>query len=243
MTEEGSSKVNDNVMRKYVAELLGTFALVFFGAGSAVLAGKYIGFLGIAFAFGIVVLVMVYAIGPISGCHINPAITLSMLVARKISSRNAISYIIVQIIGAVLGAGVLLLIASGMPGYSITENGLGQNGYDAASPAGFSLIAGFLAEVVLTFFFLLVIFGATSDEAPKGFAGIAIGFTLFIIHLVGIPITGTSVNPARSIGPAIFVGGTAIGQMWMFLVAPIIGAILAAIVWMVLLAPKRLSDS
>ncbi len=239
MTEKGSSKVSDNVLRKYVAELLGTFALVFFGCGSAVVAGKYIGFLGIAFAFGVVVLVMVYAIGPISGCHINPAITISMLVARKISAKDAISYIIVQIIGAVLGAGVLLLIASGMPGYSIAQNGLGQNGYDASSPAGFTLIAGFLAEVVLTFFFLLVIFGATSDEAPKGFAGIAIGFTLFIINLVGIPITGTSVNPARSIGPAVFVGGTAIVQLWMFLVAPIIGGIIAAIVWMFLLAPKR----
>ena len=238
MTEIGSFQ-GDNVMRKYVAELVGTFALVFFGCGSAVVAGKYIGFLGISFAFGVVVLVMVYAIGSISGCHINPAITISMLFARKISSKDAISYIIVQCIGAVIGAGVLLLIASGMPGYSISQNGLGQNGYDASSPAGFSLIAGFLAEVVLTFFFLIVIFGATSEEAPKGFAGIAIGFTLFIIHLVGIPITGTSVNPARSIGPAVFVGGTALVQLWMFIVAPIIGGIIAAIVWMVLLAPKR----
>lgn len=243
MTETGSSQVSDNVSRKYIAELLGTFALVFFGAGSAVIAGKYIGFLGIAFAFGVVVLVMVYAIGPISGCHINPAITLSMLVAGKISGRDAFSYIIVQIIGAVLGAGVLLLIASGMPGYSIAQNGIGQNGYGASSPAGFTLIAGFVAEVVLTFFFLLVIFGATSDEAPKGFAGIAIGFTLFIIHLVGIPITGTSVNPARSIGPALFVGGTAMAQLWVFIVAPIIGGIIAAIVWMKLLAPKRQSGS
>ena len=230
---------SDNVLRKYAAELVGTFALVFFGVGSAVFAGKYIGFLGIAFAFGMVVLVMIYAIGPISGCHINPAITLSMLVARKISARDAIGYITVQCIGAVLGAGILLLIASGMPDYSIAQNGLGQNGYGASSPAGFTLIAGFLAEVVLTFFFLLVVFGATSDEAPKGFAGIAIGFTLFIIHLVGIPITGTSVNPARSIGPAVFVGGTAIAQLWMFLVAPIIGGIIAALVWMFLLAPKR----
>lgn len=241
MTEIGNFQVGDNVLRKYVAELLGTLALVFFGCGSAVIAGKYIGFLGISFAFGVVVLVMVYTIGPISGCHINPAITLSMLVARKISARDAISYIIVQCIGAVLGAGLLLLIASGMPGYSIAQNGLGQNGYDASSPAGFTLIAGFIAEVVLTFFFLLVIFGATSDEAPKGFAGIAIGFTLFIIHLVGIPITGTSVNPARSIGPAVFVGGTAIAQLWMFVLAPIIGGIIAAIVWKVLLAPKRQS--
>ncbi len=240
MTGTGSFQ-NSDVMRKYVAEFLGTFALVFFGAGSAVIAGKHIGFLGIAFAFGVVVLVMVYAIGPISGCHINPAITLSMLVARKISARDAIGYIIVQCIGAVLGAGLLLMIASGMPGYSIAQNGLGQNGYDASSPAGFTLVAGFLAEVVLTFFFLLVIFGATSEEAPRGFAGIAIGFTLFIIHLVGIPITGTSVNPARSLGPAIFAGGTALGQLWMFIVAPIIGGIIAAIVWMYLLAPKRQS--
>ena len=236
-------QVNDNVFRKYVAELLGTFALVFFGCGSAVIAGSHIGFLGIAFAFGVAVLVMVYAIGPISGCHINPAITISMLVAGKISSRDAISYIIVQCIGALIGAGVLFVIASGMPDYSIAQNGLGQNGYDASSPGRFTLVAGFLAEVVLTFFFLLVIFGATSDEAPKGFAGIAIGFTLFIIHLVGIPITGTSVNPARSLGPALFVGGTAIAQLWMFIVAPIIGGIIAAIVWKVLLAPKREGSS
>lgn len=237
MSEE--SQVSENVLRKYIAELLGTFALVFFGCASAVIAGKYIGFLGIAFAFGVVVLVMVYAIGPISGCHINPAITISMLVAKKISAKDAVSYIIVQCIGAIFGAGLLLAIASGMPGYSLAQNGLGQNGYGASSPAGFILMSGFIAEVVLTFFFLLVIFGATSEEAPKGFAGIAIGFTLFIVHLVGIPITGTSVNPARSLGPALFAGGTAIEQLWLFLIAPIIGGIIAAIVWTVLLAPKR----
>lgn len=220
---------------KYAAELLGTFALVFFGCGSAVIAGYAIGNLGIAFAFGMVVLVMVYAIGPISGCHINPAITVSMLVAKRISGKDAACYIIVQCVGAIVGAGLLLAIASGMPGYSINHNGLGQNGYGTT----FNLASCFIAEVVLTFFFLLVIFGATSEKAPPGFAGFAIGFTLFIVHLVGIPITGTSVNPARSLGPAVFVGGKAIEQLWLFWVAPIIGGILAAIVWMLLLEQKK----
>jgi aquaporin Z len=222
--------------RKPVAELVGTFVLVLMGCGSAVLAGKYIGFLGISFAFGLAVLGMVYAIGGISGCHINPAITVAMLAARKMKRVDAVVYIVSQCIGAVLGAGALLAIAQGLPGYSLAVNGLGQNGYDSFSPAGFSMASGFVAEVVLTFIFLIVIFGATSDEAPKGFAGIAIGFTLTLIHLVGIPITGTSVNPARSLGPAIFVGGAALAQVWLFWVAPIIGALLAAGVWKALSA-------
>jgi len=231
--------------RKYVAELIGTMALVFFGCGAAVFAGKGVGalsglgLLGIAFAFGIAVMVMVYAIGAISGCHINPAITLAMLSARKISLRDAIIYIIVQCVGAIIGAELLLLITYGMPGYALSVNGLGQNGYDIHSPGGFSLQAGFIAEVLLTFFFVLVIFGATSKEAPKGFAGIAIGFTLFIVHLVGIPITGTSVNPARSLGPALLVGGDALNQLWLFWVAPILGGIIAAMVWVLVLAPPE----
>lgn len=220
-----------NDMKKYLAELLGTFVLVFIGTGSAVVAGKYIGFLGIALAFGISVLVMVYAIGQISGCHINPAITIAMLVNGKIPAKDAVIYIIVQCIGAIIASVLLLTIMAGFPGYDLATNGLGQNGYGTASPAGYSLASGFIAEVVLTFIFLMVIFGATSKNAPAGFAGIPIGFALAIIHMVGIPITGTSVNPARSLGPALVAGGTALAQLWMFILAPVIGAVIAAVAW------------
>jgi len=218
-------------MKKYWAELIGTFALVLVGCGSAVIAGKYIGFTGIAFAFGLTVLVMVYAIGNISGCHINPAISLAMLVAGRISWKDTIFYIIFQCIGALLAAALLWLIASGMPGYSVAVNGLGQNGFGEFSPAKFSLLSCFVAEVVLTALFLFVIFGSISKNAPAGFAGVAIGFSLVLIHLVGIPITGTSVNPARSLGPAVFAGGAALSQLWLFWVAPILGAIIAALIW------------
>ena len=217
--------------KKYSAELIGTFALVLIGCGSAVIAGEYIGFLGIAFAFGLTLLVMIFAIGNISGCHINPAVTIAMLIAGKIKSMDALLYIIAQCIGAIIAAGLLFIIANGQSDYSLLENGLGQNGYGTQSPAGYSIAACFIAEVVLTLLFLLVIFGSTSEKAPTGFAGISIGFSLVFIHLVGIPITGTSVNPARSLGPAIFVGGTAISQLWLFWVAPIVGAIIAAIIW------------
>ena len=220
--------------KKYVAELLGTFVLVFMGCGSAVLAGSQIGYVGISFAFGLSVLAMVYAIGSISGCHINPAVSISMLAAGKMKAKDAVIYIIMQCIGAIIAAVVLLVIALGKPGYSLAVNGLGQNGYDAASPGGFSMASGFIAEVVLTFVFLLVIHGSTSKKAPSGFAGIAIGLSLVLIHLVGIPITGTSVNPARSLGPALIVGGTALGQLWLFWVAPIIGCLLASVVARVL---------
>jgi aquaporin Z len=222
-------------MNKYLAELLGTFVLVFIGTASAVVAGKYIGFLGISLAFGISVLVMVYAIGHISGCHINPAITIAMLINGKIPAKDAVIYIVVQCIGAIIASVLLLNIMAGFPGYNLATNGLGQNGYDAASPAGFSMASGFIAEVVLTFIFLIVIFGATSKNAPAGFAGIPIGFALAMIHMVGIPITGTSVNPARSIGPALVAGGTALAQLWVFIVAPVIGAVIAAVVWKYLL--------
>jgi len=220
---------------KYLAELIGTFVLVFMGCGSAVIAGKEVGFLGIAFAFGLSVLVMVYAIGPISGCHINPAITIAMLVNGKISGKDAGIYIICQCIGAIIAAALLLAVMTGLPGYTIAVNGLGQNGYGDASPAGFSMMSGLIAEVVLTFIFLIVIFGATSKAAPAGFAGMAIGLSLTLIHIVGIPVTGVSVNPARSIGPALLVGGTAISQLWLFIIAPIVGAVLAAFVWKYLL--------
>jgi len=218
-------------MRKYSAELIGTMALVLIGCGSAVIAGEFIGFAGISFAFGLTVLAMVYAIGSISGCHINPAITIAMLVAGKIKGKDAIFYIIAQCIGGIIGAGILWAIASGITGFSLASTGLGQNGFGAHSPAGYSLAACFIAEVVLTALFLFVIFGSTHDKAPKGFAGISIGFTLVLIHLIGIPITGTSVNPARSLGPAVFVGGDALAQLWLFIVAPIIGGIISALIW------------
>lgn len=218
-------------MKKYVAELIGTFVLVFIGCGSAAIAGKAIGFAGISFAFGLAVLAMVYAIGNISGCHINPAISVGMMVAGKMKWRDTLLYIVFQCLGAVIAAGILLAIAKGLPGYSVATSGLGQNGYGTHSPGGYSLVACLVAEIVLTFIFLLVIFGATSKEAPKGFAGIAIGLSLIFIHLVGIPITGTSVNPARSLGPAVFVGGEVLSQLWLFWVAPLIGAVIAALIW------------
>jgi aquaporin Z len=209
-------------MKKYAAELIGTMVLVLIGCGSAVIAGN---------AFGLAVLAMVYAIGSISGCHINPAITIAMWAADKIKWKDAIGYIVAQCIGGIIGAGILWAIANGLPAYDIAKNGLGQNGFGIHSPAGYSMAACFLAEVVLTAIFLLVVFGATHKNASKGFAGVAIGFTLVIIHLVSIPITGTSVNPARSLGPAVFVGGDALSQLWLFIVAPIIGGIIAAIIW------------
>ncbi len=222
-------------MQKYFAEFFGTLVLVLMGCGSAVIAGTQIGFLGIALAFGLAVLVMVYAIGPISGCHINPAITIAMWFNKKISSKDASNYIIAQIIGATIGAAILALIVMGLPGANLAVTGLGQNGFDAFSPMGYSMIAGLIAEIVFTFIFLMVIFGATSKNAPVGFAGIAIGFSLALIHIVGIPITGVSVNPARSLGPAIIlalVGNlTPLMQVGLFIIAPIIGAIFAAIVW------------
>jgi len=210
------------------------------GCGSATIAGVLgFGILGIALVFGFTLLALVYAIGPISGCHVNPAVTVAMFIRKKIEKMDAIIYIIAQCIGAILGALVLFIIASGLPGYSLAVNGLGQNGYDSQSPGGYSLVAGFVAEVTLTAIFLLVIFGATSEKAPKGFAGLAIGVALFVVHMVGIPITGTSVNPARSLGPAVVVGGIALVQLWLFWVAPLIGAILIALIWKFLLEKEK----
>jgi len=220
-----------SLQKRFAAELLGTFSLVLAGTGSAVIAGQHIGFLGISFAFGLTVLAMVYAIGSISGCHINPAITTAMLAVGKIRSKDAAIYIIGQCVGAVIASGVLLAIATGKPDYTLAVNGLGQNGYGSKSPGGYSLVASFIAETVLTALFLFVIFGSVSKDAPKGFAGISIGLSLVLIHLVGIPITGTSVNPARSLGPAVFVQGEALSQLWLFWVAPLIGGVLAALVW------------
>jgi len=228
-------------IQKYTAELIGTMVLVLMGCGSAVIAGHSFtnglsgnGTVGIALAFGISVLVMVYAIGPISGCHINPAISISMLVAGKLSVKDTAFYVLFQCVGAIVGAGILYAVAMGGPAFN--AGNLGQNGYGiAGSPAGYDLTSALIAEIVLTFIFLIVIFGSTSDRAPKGFAGISIGLTLVLIHLVAIPIDGTSVNPARSLGPALFAGLTqgsvALSQLWVFIVAPIIGGIIAALVW------------
>jgi len=221
----------ENGIRKYGAELLGTFALVLIGVGTAVFAGDEVGNLGIALAFGLVLLTMVYAIGNISGCHINPAVTIGVLALGRIPLREAIAYIVSQCIGAILGAGVVLVIASGNPAYSLAIDGLGQNGYGALSPAGFSMGSAFLAELVMTALFVFVILVVTRIESLKGFAGIPIGVALAMVHIATIPIDGTSVNPARSLGPAVFAGADALSQLWLFWVAPIIGAVCAAIIW------------
>jgi aquaporin Z len=225
-------------LKRYFAELIGTFVLVFMGCGSVVLANELaprsignVGTVGIAFAFGLSLLAMVYAIGSISGCHINPAVSISMFASGRIKARDTIAYVISQLTGATIGAAVLYAIALGNPNYSLSSMGLGQNGYGNQSPGGFSMTSAFIAEVVLTLIFLLVILGSTSEKAPKGFAGISIGLSLVLVHIVGISVTGTSVNPARSFGPAIIAGGTALNQLWLFMIAPIIGGLLAAAVY------------
>ena len=232
-------------MKKYFAECIGTFSLVLFGCGAAVVAGKTIpatvlsdapagiGVLGIALAFGLSVVVMAYAIGPISGCHINPAITISMLVAGKIGVKDSVGYIIAQFAGATLGAAVLYGIQKGNPGFTMGEWALGSNGWGPGYLAGYDTGSAFFTEAVLTFLFLFVIFATTSRLGNSTMAGLAIGLTLVLIHLVAIHITGTSVNPARSFGPAIFAGGKALEQLWLFIVAPLVGGIAAAIVWRV----------
>src|SRR5688500_4192892 len=216
-------------MNRYIAELLGTFVLVFASCGSAVLAGDKIGFLGVSLAFGLSLLAMIYAIGPISGCHINPAVTVGLLLTKKIDPKFAAGYIAAQIVGAIVAAGLLLVIVQGAPGgYDPSVAGFAANGYGEHSPGKYNLLSAFLVEVILTFFLVYTVLGATDIRAPVGFAGVAIGFVLALIHLVGIPVTNTSVNPARSIGPAVFVGGWALSQLWLFIVAPIIGAAIAA---------------
>jgi aquaporin Z len=220
--------------QKLGAEFLGTAWLVFGGCGSAVLAAAYpelgIGFAGVALAFGLTVLTMAYAVGHISGGHFNPAVTVGLWSGGRFPAREIVPYAVAQVLGAVAGAFVLYLIASGKAGFDVVGSGFAANGYGEHSPDGYSLVAGFVAEVVLTFFFLLVILGATDDRAPAGFAPIAIGLCLTLIHLVSIPVTNTSVNPARSTGPALFVGGWALAQLWLFWVAPIIGAVAAGAV-------------
>jgi len=211
----------------FAAELVGTFVLVFGGCGAAVLAGAHIGYLGVSLAFGLSLLVMAYAIGPISGCHIDPAVSIGLALARKLPGRMLFIYIIAQIVGAIIAGGVLLAVASGTPGFNLSQ-GFACNGYGAHSPGGYNLLACLVAEIVLTFFLVFTVLGTTHPKFPAGFGGIPIGFVLVLIHLVGIPITNTSVNPARSIGVAVFQGGWALGQLWLFIVAPILGALLAA---------------
>lgn len=221
---------------KYMAEFIGTMVLVLMGCGSAVIAGADgttgVGLLGIAFAFGLSVVVMAYTIGPISGCHINPAISVSMLVAGKLSSKDTIGYIVSQMLGATAGAGILCAIACGKADFTMGEWGLGSNGWGPGYLGEYSMVAAFIAEAVFTFIFLMVIFGSTSSQNTNGgFAGLAIGLCLVLIHIVGIKVTGVSVNPARSFGPAIFAGGNALSQLWLFFIAPITGGVLASLVW------------
>lgn len=218
-------------MKPYGAEFLGTFWLVLGGCGSAVLAAAFpgvgIGLHGVSLAFGLTVLTMAYAIGPISGCHLNPAVSIGLWVGGRFPANKLAPYIMAQVLGGVAAGGVLYLIASGAPGFDVSK-GFASNGYGAHSPGGYSLLAAFITEAVMTLFFLLVILGATDRRAPAGFAPIAIGLALTLIHLVSIPVTNTSVNPARSTGVAVFVGDWALAQLWLFWVAPIAGAVLGA---------------
>jgi len=220
-------------MKKFVAEFIGTLWLVLGGCGSAVLAAAFpelgIGFAGVALAFGLTVLTMAYAIGHISGCHLNPAVSIGLWMGGRFDSKDLIPYILSQILGGIAGAGILYLIVTGSPGKEIGS--FAANGYGAHSPGGFSMASAFITEVVMTFMFLIVILGATHSKAPKGFAGIAIGLALTLIHLISIPVTNTSVNPARSTSQAIFVGDWAMGQLWLFWLAPIIGAVIAGLLY------------
>lgn len=223
-----------SLSKRSLAEFLGTFWLVFGGCGAAVLSAAFpalgIGFLGVALAFGLTVLTMAYAIGHISGCHLNPAVSVGLAVARRFPASELPAYIVAQVAGAVLAAGVLFVIASGRTGFDLAA-GFASNGYGAHSPGGYPLSSAMTAEVVLTFMFLAIILGATDRRAPQGFAPIAIGLGLTLIHLIGIPVTNLSVNPARSTGPALFVGGWAVQQLWLFWLAPILGGALAGIVY------------
>lgn len=226
--------------KRLSAEFIGTLWLVLGGCGSAVLAAKFgstnlgIGFAGVSLAFGLTVLTMAYAIGHISGCHLNPAVTVGLWAGKRFPAGEILPYVIAQVLGAIAGAGILYLIASGRAGFSLAD-GFASNGFEAHSPGGYSMVAAFVVEVVMTFFFLVVILGSTHGKAPQGFAPIAIGLCLTLIHLISIPVTNTSVNPARSTGPAIFVassgGGWAVGQLWLFWVAPVLGALLAGFLY------------
>ena len=220
-------------MKKLVAEFFGTFWLVLGGCGSAVLAAGFpelgIGFVGVSMAFGLTVLTMAYAIGHISGCHLNPAVSVGLWLGGRFDFKDLLPYIGAQVLGGIAGAGVLYMIASGQPGFEL--GGFAANGYGEHSPGGYSMLSGLITEVVMTFFFLIVILGATHSKAPQGFGGLAIGLALTLIHLISIPVTNTSVNPARSTSQAIFVGDWAMSQLWLFWVAPIFGAVLAGLLY------------
>lgn len=224
-----------NNPQKYAAEMVGTFWLTFGGCGSAVLAAAFpelgIGFVGVSLAFGLTVLTMAYAIGHVSGCHLNPAVTVGLAAGGRFPTSEILPYVVAQVGGAILGAMVLYVIANGAPGFDAAASGFASNGYGAHSPGGYSMSSAFLAEVVLTAFFLFIIMGATHGRAPAGFAPIAIGLGLTLIHLISIPITNTSVNPARSTGPALFAGGWALGQLWMFWIAPLIGGAVGGLLY------------
>ena len=225
------------VSKRAIAEFVGTFWLVFGGCGSAVLAAAFpglgIGFAGVALAFGLTVLTMAFAIGHISGCHLNPAVSVGLVVGKRFPVSDLVPYVIAQVLGAIAGSSVLYVIASGKEGFSLA-GGFAANGYAAHSPGGYSMVACLVAEITLTFMFLMIIMGATDKRAPAGFAPVAIGLGLTLIHLIGIPVTNTSVNPARSTAPAIFVGDWALQQLWLFWVAPIVGAAIAGIVYPVI---------
>ena len=220
-----------SLTKRATAEFLGTFWLVLGGCGAAVLAAAFpqvgIGLLGVSLAFGLTVLTMAYAIGHISGCHLNPAVTVGLCTAKRFPASEVIPYIIAQVVGAIAGAGMLYVIASGKTGFNAVTSGFAANGYGDHSPGGYTMVAGLVAELVFTFMFLMIILGATDKRAPQGMAPLAIGLGLTLIHLISIPVTNTSVNPARSTGPAIFVGGWALAQLWLFWLAPIIGASVA----------------
>jgi aquaporin Z len=234
------------IVRKLAAEAIGTFWLVFGGCGSAVLAASFphsgIGFLGVALAFGLTVLTMAYSIGHISGCHLNPAVTLGLCAGGRFPAAEVVPYWTAQVIGAILASGLLLLVASGTGVFDIQTSGLAQNGYGEASPGGYSMSAALIVEVVLTAGFLLAILGSTDTRAPQGFAPIAIGLALTLIHLISIPVTNTSVNPARSTGPALMVGGLALRQLWLFWVAPLAGAVAGGAGYRLLFAETKKPD-
>jgi aquaporin Z len=231
---KGYLKKGEGAMKKYVAEFFGTFWLVIGGCGSAVLAAAFpdvgIGLLGVSLAFGLTVLTMAFAIGHISGCHLNPAVSIGLWAGGRFQAKELLPYIVSQVLGAIVASGVLYVIASGKAGFDVTA-GFASNGYDAHSPGGYSLLAAFVTEVVMTMMFLIVIMGATDKRAPQGFAPIAIGLCLTLIHLISIPVTNTSVNPARSTGVAVFVDGWAVSQLWLFWLAPIVGAVLGAVIY------------
>ncbi|EGR0046377.1 aquaporin Z [Vibrio vulnificus] len=230
-------------MNKYLAELFGTFWLVLGGCGSAVLAAAFpdvgIGLLGVSLAFGLTVLTMAFAIGHISGCHLNPAVTIGLWAGGRFEAKEIVPYILAQVIGGVIAGGVLYTIASGQMGFDAASSGFASNGYGEHSPGGYSLTSALVTEIVMTMMFLLVILGATDQRAPQGFAPIAIGLCLTLIHLISIPVTNTSVNPARSTGVALYVGDWATAQLWLFWVAPILGALLGAVAYKLISGPNK----